>query len=104
MGSRASTPSCRRAITVEDYRQAPREGDPLNLFDVAPLADGAAALVLTRREALPAGSGRPQVRVAGSSVATAATALHDQPDMLGLSAAESWPGGRASRPAWNPTG
>jgi acetyl-CoA C-acetyltransferase len=78
----------RRAITVEDYRQAPREGDPLNLFDVAPLADGAAALLLTRREALPAGSGRPQVRVAGSSVATAATALHDQPDMLGLSAAE----------------
>ncbi|MBM3121238.1 MAG: hypothetical protein FJZ97_03515 [Chloroflexi bacterium] len=76
----------RRAISVEDYRQAPREDDPLNLFDVAPLADGAAALLLTRRAALPSG-GRPDVRVAGSSVATAATALHDQADMLGLSAA-----------------
>jgi len=76
----------RSGITVEDYRQAPRQDDPLNLFDVAPLADGAAALLLTRREALPGGD-RPAVRVAGSSVATAATALHDQADMLGLGAA-----------------
>jgi acetyl-CoA C-acetyltransferase len=77
----------RRAITADDYRQAPHSDDPLNLFDAAPLVDGAAALVLARREALPSG-GRPGVRVAGSSVAIAATALHDQPDLLGLSAAE----------------
>jgi acetyl-CoA C-acetyltransferase len=77
----------RRAITAEDYRRAARDEDPLNLYDVAPLGDGAAALLLARREALPAG-GRPGVRVAGSSVATAATALHDRADMLALGAAE----------------
>ena len=78
----------RRAISLEDYRSAPRESDPLNLYDVAPLADGAAALVLARREALLPNGGRPLVRVAGSAVAITALALHDQPDVLGLDAAE----------------
>lgn len=78
----------RRAITLEEYRQAPKDNDPLNVFDAAPLADGAAALVLARREALAAATDQPLVRVAGSSVAIAALALHDQPDVLGLTAAE----------------
>jgi acetyl-CoA C-acetyltransferase len=77
----------RKAITLEDYRSAPRESDPLNVYDVAPLADGAAVLVLARREALSASPGRPAVHIAASSVATAALALHDQPDVLGLDAA-----------------
>ena len=32
--------------------------DPLNLFDMAPYADGAAALLLTRSDLLPAGLAR----------------------------------------------
>jgi acetyl-CoA C-acetyltransferase len=78
----------RREISLEDYRSAPRESDPLNLYDAAPLADGAAALVLARREALLPPDGRPWVRVAGSAVAITALAIHDQPDVLGLDAAE----------------
>ncbi len=77
----------RRALSLEEYRSAPRESDPLNVYDVAPLADGAAALVLARREAVVASAGRPWIRVAASSVATAALALADQPDVLGLDAA-----------------
>jgi acetyl-CoA C-acetyltransferase len=77
----------RRAISMEEYRSAPRESDPLNIYDIAPLADGAAALVLVRREVVAASAGRPWVRIAASSVATAALALHDQADVLGLDAA-----------------
>lgn len=76
----------RRALSLEEYRNAPRESDPLNVYDAAPLADGAAALVLARREVLGS-DGRPWVRIAASAVATAALALHDQPDVLGLQAA-----------------
>ena len=78
----------RRAVSLEEYRQAPRDSDPLNVYDAAPLADGAAALILARREVLAASADRPLIRVAGSSVAIGALALHDQPELLGLSAAE----------------
>jgi acetyl-CoA C-acetyltransferase len=76
----------RRAIRLEDYAGAPRESDPLNVYDAAPLADGAAALMLARSEAAVF-QGRPRVRLAASSVATGALALHDQTDVLGLEAA-----------------
>lgn len=89
----------RRAISLEDYRSAPRESDPLNLYDVAPLADGAAALVLARGEALTGVGDRPLVRVAGSAVAITALALHDQTDVLALDAAE-----RSTRAAYEQAG
>ena len=56
--------------------------DPLNLFDVAPSADGAAALVLTRPELLPPNFPQPLVSIAGSSLVTDTLALHDRPDPL----------------------
>jgi acetyl-CoA C-acetyltransferase len=74
----------RRAITRDDYRRAPKVSDPLNLYDAAPVADGAAALVLTRTA--PA-SAHPPVRMLASSVAINALALHDQHDPLGFTAA-----------------
>jgi acetyl-CoA C-acetyltransferase len=77
----------RRPIRAEDYARASMVSDPLNLFDAAPLADGAAAVLLTRGEAYPPGSPRPAVRVLASAVATTALALHDQPDPLALEAA-----------------
>src|SRR5512138_2288927 len=43
----------RKAIKAETYAKAEMVSDPLNMFDIAPNADGAAALVLTRRELLP---------------------------------------------------
>ena len=61
--------------------------DPLNMFDVAPNADGAAALLLTRpiccRRAIP----HPLVRITGSSLVTDTLALHDRPDPLVFHAA-----------------
>jgi len=77
----------RRAIEVEDYRKAAMVSEPLNLYDAAPLADGAAALLLVRGDRLPAGLPHPPARIAGSAMSTAALALHDQIDPLWMPAA-----------------
>lgn len=77
----------RKAISAEAYRQAGPVSDPLNLFDVAPNADGAAALILTRPNLLPPNFPHRLVRIAGSSMATDALALHDRPALLDFAAA-----------------
>jgi len=43
----------RKAIKPEAYAKAEMVSDPLNMYDIAPNADGAAAVLLTRRELLP---------------------------------------------------
>ena len=68
----------RKAISREAYDRASPVSDPLNLMDVAPVADGAAALVITRRELLPKNYPHPLVRVSGSSIVTDTLALHDR--------------------------
>jgi len=75
-----------RSITIEQYLQAPILTDPLNLYDAAPYVDGAVAIILIN-ENIASHSQHPLVRVAGSSVATDAMALHDRPDPLAFSAA-----------------
>jgi acetyl-CoA C-acetyltransferase len=77
----------RKAIDLETYRQAGVVCDPLNMFDLAPNADGAAALVLTRPEMLPPGFPHPLVRIAGASMVSDTLALHDRPDPLSFQAA-----------------
>ncbi len=77
----------RKAIRVEAYRQAEIVSDPLNLFDAAPNADGAAAVVLTRADLLPSAYARPLVKIAASAVSTDTLALHDRHDLLGFWAA-----------------
>lgn len=72
----------RRAIKPELYARAGFINEPLNLFDVAPNADGAAAVILTRADLLPPGIPHPLVRIAGSSLVTDTLALHDRPDPL----------------------
>jgi len=72
----------RKAIKPEMYAKAEMVSDPLNMFDVAPNADGAAALVLTRRELLPSNHPNPLVRVAGSASSSDTLALHDRKDIL----------------------
>jgi acetyl-CoA C-acetyltransferase len=52
-----------RAITLETYSRAEKTNDPLNLYDAAPYADGAAALILTRRDLLPKNSPTLKLRV-----------------------------------------
>ena len=72
----------RKAIKPETYAKAEMVSDPLNMFDMAPNADGAAALVLTRRELLPPSFKNPLVKVAGSGSSSDTLALHDRKDML----------------------
>lgn len=72
----------RKAIKPEMYAKAEMVSDPLNMFDMAPNADGAAALVLTRRELLPSNYSKPLVKIAGSASASDTLALHDRRDML----------------------
>jgi len=77
----------RKLLSAEAYDRADMVSEPLNLFDVAPRADGAAALLLTRSDLLPAGYAHRQVRIAGSSLVTSALALHDRHDLLLFEAA-----------------
>jgi acetyl-CoA C-acetyltransferase len=76
----------RSPISLEAYEKASLVSDPLNLFDVAPGADGAAALLLTRSALIPASWPHPLVRLAASSMANDRLALHDRLDLLDLSA------------------
>ena len=79
----------RSAISVDTYNKAGVVSDPLTMFDAAPVADGAAALILARTEVLPPGFTHPLVRITGSSMATDRLALHDRPDPLAFSAART---------------
>jgi acetyl-CoA C-acetyltransferase len=77
----------RKPISAEAYDKAGKVSDPLNVYDVAPNADGAAAVVLTRTDLLPRGFPHPLVRITGSSVVSDSLALHDRPDPLAWTAA-----------------
>jgi acetyl-CoA C-acetyltransferase len=67
------------ALTPEAYLKAGMIAEPVNVFDSAPEADGAAAMFVT---AAPAG-----VRVAASAMATDTLALHDRGDLVQFEAA-----------------
>ncbi len=77
----------RKAISRETYDQAGMVSEPVNMFDAAPNADGAAAIVLTRSDLLPPNFPNPLVYVRGSSLVTDTVALHDRPDPLTFQAA-----------------
>ena len=79
----------RRAISEAAYQKAEPVADPLNMFDVSPICDGAAAVVLCPADQARAYAGNDvvPVRVLASAVATDAVALHDRKDPLFLEAA-----------------
>ena len=77
----------RRAISFELYERGARISDPLNMFDQAPLADGAAAVILTRSELADKTVDHPLVRVVGSSNVVDSLSLHDRDDLLAFEAA-----------------
>ena len=78
-----------KAIKPEAYSKAESISGPLRVFDVAPNADGAAAVLLTRRDLLPAAPARPPVRVAGSATTADTLAVHDRKDPLFFEAAQA---------------
>lgn len=77
----------RKAISMETYLRAPLGCDPLNLYDTAPYADGAAAVLLVNESYLPSLKDAEPIRVAASSAASDALALHDRPEPLAFEAA-----------------
>jgi acetyl-CoA C-acetyltransferase len=76
----------RRSISEADYRKAPMISDPVSQLDAAPVADGAAALLLARGGAVAGEHPRP-VQVVGIGVATSPIALHELRDPLDLASA-----------------
>ena len=76
----------RNLIKADRFAGAPIVADPVNLFDVAPEADGAAAVILARTERAADMVPQP-VRILASAVATDTLAVHDRPDPLFLAAA-----------------
>jgi len=79
----------RKAIALDLYQKAEPVSEPLNIFDVAPNADGAAALVLTRRELLPKDFPHPVVRLVSSTIASDTLALAERSDLLWFAAAQA---------------
>jgi len=77
----------RKPLALETYLKAGMLAEPFNLYDIAPLADGAAAVLLARREVVPQNLNHPLVRIAGSSLVTDRFALHDRSDPLFFEAA-----------------
>jgi len=75
------------SLSLETYRKADPISDPLTTFDTAPIADGAAAVLLTTPELLPAGFSQPLARITGSSLVTDRLAIHDRADPLAFTAA-----------------
>jgi acetyl-CoA C-acetyltransferase len=77
----------RKAITREAYLASGMLSDPLNLYDMGPYADGAAAVLLTRADYLPADLPNEPIRITGSGVAVDTLSLHDRPNLLAFDAA-----------------
>jgi len=79
----------RKPVALKAYQQAEPVCDPLNLYDMAPNADGAAALILTRRELLPKDFPHPVVRLTASTIASDTLALAERRDPIWFSAAQA---------------
>jgi acetyl-CoA C-acetyltransferase len=79
----------RKPLDLETYLQSRLVMDPIRLFDVSPVCNGASAVVLAAPHVAAALPGRSRVRIAGSAVATAPLALARRSDPLELTAVMS---------------
>jgi acetyl-CoA C-acetyltransferase len=86
-GAKNANAMYRNILKPGAFAKAPMIADPVSLFDNAPDADGAAAVILTRADR--AGDMVPQpVYIAASAAASDTLALHDRADLLWLNAVE----------------
>jgi len=86
------------AITEKDYINARMVAEPINLLDVSPTGDGAAAVLLVPADSI-ASQDRRIVKIIGSASATDSLAIHSRNDPLWLSAAE-----KSAKKAYNQAG
>lgn len=75
----------RNQIKPGGFARAPMIADPVTLFDSAPDADGAAAVILTSAERAADLVPQP-IRIASSAAATDTLTLHERADLLWLNA------------------
>lgn len=86
-GAKNAMAMFRNRIRADRFASAPVVAEPVNLFDMAPLGDGAAAVIVTNSERAMDMVPKP-IRIIGSAIATDTMALHDRRNILWLSAAE----------------
>lgn len=73
----------RNVLKPGAFARAAMVATPVNMFDTAPDADGAAAVVLATKEGLAQLKWQgPRVRLVGSAAATDLISLHDRADLL----------------------
>jgi acetyl-CoA C-acetyltransferase len=77
----------RNQLKAERFAGGPKVAEPVTLFDMAPLGDGAAAVLVTSSERAMDMVPKP-VRIAGSAIRTDRLALHDRKNVVWLDAAE----------------
>lgn len=77
----------RSPITMAQYAEAKLIASPINLLDSSPIADGAAAVVLTTVERAREFSDQP-LHLLACEVGTDTLALHDRADLLWLAGVE----------------
>jgi acetyl-CoA C-acetyltransferase len=77
-----------KPLDLETYSSSRVVADPIRLFDVSPVCNGASAVILVAPH-VAAELARGQVRIAGSAVATAPLALERRADPLELTAVAS---------------
>ena len=75
-----------KPLDVDTYLASRIVTDPIRLFDVSPICNGAAALVLVAPQVAAERVAAPRVRIAGSALATAPLALARRADPLDLTA------------------
>jgi acetyl-CoA C-acetyltransferase len=84
-GSKNPLAMYRNKLRADKFGSAPQIATPVTLFDAAPAADGAAAVIVTRAERAADMVPHP-VQIIGSAAATDTLAIHDRHDLLWLSA------------------
>ena len=84
-GSKNANAMYKNKIKPGAFAKAPMIADPVSLFDSAPDADGAAAVILTSVERAVDLVPQP-IRITGSGAASDTLALHDRDDLFGMKA------------------
>lgn len=77
----------RAGLKAENYDRQSLTVPPLGMFDIAQISDGAAAIVITRPENVPADCRREPIRVLASANATSQLSIHDRHQLLEYRAA-----------------
>jgi acetyl-CoA C-acetyltransferase len=77
----------RNRLKAERFAGGPKVATPITLFDMAPLGDGSAAILITDSERAMDMVPKP-VQITGSAITTDRLALHDRKNAIWLDAAE----------------